>query len=88
MTAFLMMLERHFGLKMKMLCGCGKNPMAAYTITGLLTVPLLSLCKLMPLIYSLAEGSIFWGLMQGIFLTALMVLLTNLLSRYKLFLRS
>ena len=42
----------------------------------------------MPLIYSLAEGSIFWGLMQGIFLTALMVLLTNLLSRYKFFLRS
>ena len=88
MTAFLMMLERHFGLKMKMLCGCGKNPMAAYTITGLLTVPLLSLCKLMPLIYSLAEGSVFWGLMQGFILTALMVLLTNLLSRYKFFLRS
>ena len=88
MTAFLMMLERHFGLKMKMLCGCGKNPMAAYTITGLLTVPLLSLCKLMPLIYSLAEGSIFWGLMQGFILTAIMIALTCLLSRYKFFLRS
>lgn len=87
-TAFLMMLERNFGLEMKLLCGCGQNPMAAYTITTLLTVPLLSLCALMPHIYSLAEGSVFWGLMQGIFLTALMVLLTNLLSRRKFFLRS
>ena len=73
---------------MKMLCGCGKNPMAAYTITGLLTVPLLSLCKLMPLIYSLAEGSIFWGIMQGFILTAIMIALTCLLTRYKFFLRS
>ena len=88
MTAFLIMLERHIGLTMKMLCGCGKNPMAAYTITGLRTVPLLSLCKLMPMIYALAEGSIFWGLVQRIILTAIMIALSCLLSRCKFFLRS
>lgn len=70
------------------LSGVGQNPMVAYTVTGFVIGPLLSLAGVMPLLYGLASGSPFWGVMQGVILTLLMMLATWLCTRLRLFWRS
>lgn len=87
-TSFLLMLEMKFGVKGPFLAGVGQNPMIAYTVTTFIIGPVLRLTGIMPLITGLAEGSQFWGVMQGIFLTFLMMCVTYLFTRLRLFWRS
>lgn len=87
-TAFLLMLEFRFGVKARFIAGVGQNPMLAYTVTNFLIGPILKLTCILPLIYSLSEGSQFWGVMQGIIITLLMMGTTYLFTKLKLFWRS
>lgn len=87
-TSFLLMLEIRFGIRWGFVAGVGQNPMLAYTVTSFLIGPVLSFCTIYPFISSLAEGSQFWGLFMGIFMTACMMGATYLSSRLKLFWKS
>ncbi len=87
-TAFLFMIETRFGVKGTFLAGVGQNPMIAYTVTSFLIGPVLNLLGLLPLLYGLAEGSQFWGVMQGVIITLLMMCATYLFTKLKLFWRS
>ena len=86
--AFLLMLEIRFGVKARFLAGVGQNPMLAYTVTNFLTGPVLGLLGILPALYGLAAGSQFWGMVQGIFITFLMMCVTYAFTRLRLFWRS
>ncbi len=88
LTAFILMLEVRFGLKGRFLSGVGQNPMLAYTVTTFLIGPVLNLLGILPKIYALSEGSQFWGLAQGVIITFIMMCVTYLFTRLKLFWRS
>ena len=87
-SAFLLMLEFKFGVKGKFLAGVGQNPMLAYTVTGFFTGPVLSLVGILPALYALSAGSWFWGLMQGLIITFIMMCVTYGFTRLRLFWRS
>lgn len=87
-TDFLLLLEFHFGTKSAFISGIGQNPMVAYTVCGFLIYPLFTLLGIAPLISSLANGNQFWGLVQGLIFTALMMCSTYLCTRLKLFWKS
>ena len=87
-SAFLLMLEFRFGLKGQFLAGVGQNPMLAYTVTGFFTGPVLSLLGILPALYALSAGSWFWGLMQGLIITFIMMCVTYGFTRLRLFWRS
>ena len=87
-TAFLLMLESKFNVKGQFLAGVGQNPMLAYTVTTFLIGPVLNLLGLLPLLNGLAEGSQFWGVAQGVIITALMMCITYLFTKVRLFWKS
>lgn len=86
--AFLLMLEIHSGVKAKFLAGVGQNPMLAYTVTSFLIGPILGLLGILPALYELSEGSQFWGVAQGVIITFLMMCVTYVFTRLRLFWRS
>lgn len=88
MTAVLLMLEMKFGLKCSFVAGVGQNPMLAYTVTSFLIGPVLTMLGVLPVLYGLSAGSQFWGLMQGVIITFLMMLVTYVFTKMKLFWRS
>jgi hypothetical protein len=87
-AAFLLMLEFRFSIKGKFLAGVGQNPMLAYTVTNFLTGPILALLGILPALYGLAAGSQFWGVAQGIIITFIMMCVTYVFTRLRLFWRS
>lgn len=87
-TSFLLMLELRQGMKGKFIAGVGQNPMLAYTVTNFLIGPILNLTGILPLLYSLSEGSPFWGMVQGVVITLLMMCVTFAFTRLRLFWRS
>ena len=88
MTAVLLMLEMKFGVKCKFVAGVGQNPMLAYTVTNFLIGPILAMLGILPALYGLSAGSQFWGVMQGVIITFLMMLVTYIFTKMKLFWRS
>ena len=86
--AFLLMLEIRFKVKGQFLAGVGQNPMLAYTVTNFLIGPILALLGILPVIYGLSEGSQFWGVIQGLIITILMMCVTYAFTRIRLFWRS
>ena len=88
MTAVLLMLEMKFGVKCRFVAGVGQNPMLAYTVTSFLIGPILAMLGILPALYGLAAGSQFWGVMQGVIITFLMMLVTYIFTKLKLFWRS
>ena len=87
-AAFLLMLEIRFKVRGQFLAGVGQNPMLAYTVTNFLTGPVLALLGILPALYGLSEGSQFWGVVQGIFITFLMMCVTYAFTKLRLFWRS
>ena len=87
-AAFLLMLEIRFKVRGQFLAGVGQNPMLAYTVTNFLTGPVLGLIGILPALYGLSEGSQFWGVVQGVFITFLMMCVTYAFTRLRLFWRS
>ena len=88
MTAVLLMLEMRFGVECGFVAGVGQNPMLAYTVTSFLIGPILSAVGLLPILYGLAAGSQFWGIMQGVLITLVMMAVTYAFTKLKLFWRS
>lgn len=84
----LLCIERNLGLRAPFLSSVGQNPMVAYTVTGFVIGPILSLTGILPWLWSLSVGSPFWGVMQGVILTLLMMLCTSLCTKFRLFWRS
>ena len=87
-TAVLLLLEMRFGVKCSFVAGVGQNPMLAYTVTNFLIGPILALTGVLPMLYSVSEGSPLWGVLQGVIITLLMMTVTYLFTRLKLFWRS
>ncbi|MGN1232223.1 MAG: DUF5009 domain-containing protein [Candidatus Cryptobacteroides sp.] len=87
-TAVLVLLEFRFNLRSGFISGIGQNPMVAYTVTSYVIGPVLSLLGIMPLLFSLSEGNQFWGIVQGIILTSLMMVATWLCTKLKLYWKS
>lgn len=87
-TAFLLMLESKFNVKGQFLAGVGQNPMLAYTVTTFLIGPVLNLVGILPVLNGLAEGSQFWGVAQGVIITTMMMGITYMFTRLKLFWKS
>lgn len=87
-TGVLIFLETAYGMRFKALSECGQNPMIAYTVTGFITLPVLSLARLMPAIDSLAYGSPVMGICRGLMLTFIMMGVTVFFTRKKLFWKS
>ena len=87
-TSFLLMLEIRYGVKGPFLAGVGQNPMLAYTVTNFLIGPVLYLLGFMPWLMGMAEDSPFWGIVQGVLITFLMMCATYMFTKLKLFWRS
>ena len=87
-TAFLLMLELKYGVRGRFISGVGQNPMLAYTVTNFLIGPILHLTGFMPWISGMAVGSPFWGVTMGVVITLLMMCVTYIFTRLKLFWRS
>ena len=76
------------GFKGGILSLCGQNPMIAYTIVAGLISPALYACGLLGLLDSLGTGSVFWGLVRGVTVTAIMCLCTAFFTKRNIFWRS
>ena len=87
-TGFLILLETRAVARFKILSWCGQNPMAAYTVTNFITLPVISLLGLNSAIGAFTDGSPAAGIAKGIVITAIMVTITAFLSKKKLFWRS
>lgn len=80
--------DKEYGCRFPLMSGCGQNPMIAYTAASYIIVPILSLTGLMGLLTGAAAGSQFWGVAQGVIITLLLALFTNIFTKAKLFWRS
>lgn len=76
------------GFKGGIMSLCGQNPMIAYTIVAGFISPALYACGLLGLLDSLGSGSVFWGLVRGLTVTAAMCLCTAFFTKRKIFWRS
>ena len=84
----LLCCELNAGLRCRFLSSVGQNPMVAYTVTGFIVGPVLTLTGAMSLLENLSLGSPFWGVAKGAVLTLLMMLCTWLCTKVKIFWRS
>lgn len=87
-VSVLLCVEQNLGLRAPFLSSVGQNPMVAYTVSGFVIGPILSLTGILPWLWNLSVGSPFWGVTQGVILTLLMMLCTSLCTKVKLFWRS
>lgn len=78
----------HKGWKFSVLSRCGQNPMIAYTVSSFVILPVLTACGVMQMMGGLTQGNMFWGLVQGVVLTALMCCCTIFFTNRKIFWRS
>lgn len=91
MTSFLLWCESHAALRGRTLSRnftmTGQNPMIAYTVTGFIILPVVSLFK-PDLFAGLIEGNPVLGALRGLVITCMMVALTCLCTKNKIFWRS
>ena len=87
-TAVLVLLEFRYNIQCSFISGIGQNPMVAYTVTSYVIGPVFSLLGIMPLLFSLSEGNRFWGIVQGMILTSLMMGATWFCTKLKLYWKS
>lgn len=85
---FLLALEFKWNIKGRGLSGCGQNPMLAYTVTTFFTGPIMAMCGITAWLGKMSAGSPFWGVIQGLFITLVMVAVTCFFTKKKLFWRS
>lgn len=86
--AFVLALELKWSIKGRGLSGCGQNPMLAYTVTNFLTMPILSMTGIGGILMQLGYQSPVWAMINGLTYTLLMVAVTCIFTKKKLFWRS
>ena len=86
--AFVLALELKWNIKGRGFSGCGQNPMLAYTVTTFLISPVLAMCGIGPWLFKLGYASAAGAMFCGLTYTLLMVAVTCLFSKLKLFWRS
>ncbi len=67
---------------------CGQNPMIAYTATGFIIMPFLNLTGLNEFLVSFAGLSPWCGVVRGIIITTIVVIITCLFTKKKIFWRT
>ena len=85
---FVLALELKWQIKGRVLSGCGQNPMLAYAVTNFVTGPILAMIGIGAWLDAISAGSPFWGVIRGLVYTLLMVAITCLFTKKKLFWRS
>ena len=85
---FVLALELKWQIKGRGLSGCGQNPMLAYAVTNFVTGPILAMIGIGAWLDTISAGSPFWGVVRGLIYTLLMVAITCLFTKKKLFWRS
>ena len=85
---FVLALELKWQIKGRGLSGCGQNPMLAYAVTNFVTGPILAMIGIGAWLDAISAGSPFWGVIRGLVYTLLMVAITCLFTKKKLFWRS
>ena len=92
LTASLLWLETLLKEKNKPLCTplslVGQNPMAAYTMPGMILNPLFYITGLGSIVDAACSGNPLMGVCRGLIITLAMMALTCLLSKKKLYWRS
>ena len=86
--AFVLALELKWNIKGRGFSGCGQNTMLAYTVTTFLISPVLAMCGIGPWLFKLGYASAAGAMFCGLTYTLLMVAVTCLFSKLKLFWRS
>lgn len=83
-----MVAEARFRLRIRPLEACGANPMLAYTASGYLLMPLVTLAGLAPALQRFAELTPWTGVLRGVILTAAVIAVTVLFTKKRIFWRS
>jgi hypothetical protein len=86
--AFVLALELKWNIKGRGLSGCGQNPMLAYTVTNFLTMPILAMTGLGVTLLEWGYSSATGAMVNGLVYTLLMVLITCIFTKLKMFWRS
>jgi hypothetical protein len=86
--AFVLALELKWNIKGRGLSGCGQNPMLAYTVTNFLTMPILAMTGLGATLLEWGYSSATGAMVNGLVYTLLMVLITCIFTKLKMFWRS
>lgn len=80
--------EARFRLRLRPLEACGANPMLAYTASGYLLMPLVTLAGLAPALQRFAELTPWTGVLRGVILTAAVIVVTVIFTKKRIFWRS
>lgn len=80
--------ETRFRLRLRPLEACGANPMLAYTASGYLLMPLVTLAGLAPALQRFAELTPWTGVLRGVILTAAVIVVTVIFTKKRIFWRS
>lgn len=81
-------LELRFGIRFRALEACGANPMFAYTASGYLITPLITLTSLSAVIDRVANLGPWWGFGRGVLFALLVIAITYPLTRKNYFWKS
>ena len=74
-------LELRFGIRFRMLEACGANPMFAYTASGYLLTPILTLTSLSVVVDKIANLGPWWAFGRGVLFALLVIAVTYPLTR-------
>jgi multisubunit Na+/H+ antiporter MnhB subunit len=85
---FVLALELKWNIKGRGFSGCGQNPMLAYTVTNFLTMPILAMTGLGVTLLEWGYSSATGAMVNGLVYTLLMVLITCIFTKLKMFWRS
>ena len=86
--AFVLALELKWNIKGRGFSGCGQNPMLAYTVTNFLIMPILAMTGLGAVLTEWGYSSATGAMVNGLVYTLLMVLITCIFTKLKMFWRS
>ena len=81
-------LEIRFGVRMRALEACGANPMFAYTASGYLLTPILTLTSLSVVIDRVANMGPWWAFGRGVLFALLVIAVTYPFTRKNYFWKS
>lgn len=78
----------YLNMKISPLVKCGQNPMVAYTVSGFLIMPVITLLQLAPALLTFSQLDPWMGVVRGVIITSIMVCITNIFTNKRLFWRT